>query len=401
MPNTTRRIPTPAGDPVTLARDLVPLLAEHDLEIDDQRGVPAEIMDAIKATGLPWMMQPRRIGGPGQTMRTQIEVTAELARGSAGAAWAFGLLCSVTAAAGSLPQEAVDIIFKTGRELACGVTIPVGTARPVDGGYVINGAWPYASGSQYADWGMGALRVLDDKGEVQSIGFAFMPFGKDGLSIRDTWHVIGMRGSASNTIVAEDLFVPAALVQLNNYRATPQDGALSDEARDNWSGAGAFPLSVLAPLLGAARKMLDEVVGNLGKRGVSMWDYAKQHDSQVVLQQVGEAAMEIESAWMHVMHAADILDIDAQQHRITQMEVVRLQADCGYAMQLLRRAAERLMDIGGASAFTTRSPLQRAWRDIAIGSRHAALNSMMSLEMYGRKLAGQPLHNAAFRAVAD
>lgn len=389
-------IPEIAGPPVEVAKQLVPLLTDHDAWIDENRRLPDAVVTALIDSGLPWMMLPRRVGGAGETMRTQLEVIAELARGSAGAAWALGLVCSVTAMAASLPEEARQLIFRTGREIVCGVTMPIGVARPVDGGYSVSGSWPYASGSQLSDWGMGGLRVLNDKDELVDIGFAFMPIGDEGLSIRDTWHVAGMRGSGSNNIVAEALFVPAELVILKSYRAGGA-GELSSEPRDNWPTAGAFPLSVLAPTIGAARNMLDRTVAGLGSKAVSMWDYPRQSESQAVLQQVGEAAMEIESAWLLVLHAADILDVEAQDHFLSTGEAARLQADCGYAMALLRRAADRLMDIGGASAFASSNPLQRAWRDIALGSRHAALNSLQSLELLGRSLAGAPLHNPAFR----
>lgn len=396
MRNAVKHIPNLAAPPLDLAKQLVPLLADHDPWIDDQRRLPPIIIEALRASGLPWMMMPKRRGGRGETMRTQIEVTAELARGSAGAAWAFGLACSVTALAASLPEEAAQLIFRTGRELVCGVTMPIGKARPVKGGYSVSGSWPYASGSQLADWGMGGVQVLDEEGKLRDTGYAFMPIGDHGLWIKDTWHVAGMRGSGSNNIVAEELFVPTELVRLNSHRRLPAE-PLSKEPRDNWSTAGAFPLGVLAPLLGAARTLLDRTVEGLGSKAVSMWDYPRQNESQSVLQQVGEAAIEIDSAWLHVYRASDILDIAAQDHPLRQDEIVRLQADCGYAMQLLRRAAERLMDIGGASAFATANPLQRAWRDIAIGSRHAALNSLQSLELYGRSLAGVHLHHPAFR----
>ena len=66
-------------------------------------------------------------------------------------------------------------------------------------------------------------------------------------------------------------------------------------------------------------------------------------------------------------------------------------------MKLLRNAAERLMDIGGSSGFASASQLQRAWRDIAVGSRHGFLNTLQSCELYGRSLAGEALHNAAYR----
>src|SRR5216684_3175632 len=111
MLKSTPLFPPLSGEPLELARGLVPLLAEHDREIDETRRVPPHIMEAISATGLPWMMVPKRAGGAGQRMRCLIEVTAELARGSAGAAWAFGLLCAVTSVAGALRQSAVQRIF--------------------------------------------------------------------------------------------------------------------------------------------------------------------------------------------------------------------------------------------------------------------------------------------------
>jgi alkylation response protein AidB-like acyl-CoA dehydrogenase len=67
-------------------------------------------------------------------------------------------------------------------------------------------------------------------------------------------------------------------------------------------------------------------------------------------------------------------------------------------MKMIRQAAERLMDIGGASAFASANPLQRAWRDIALGSRHAFVNSRQSFELLGRCLAGEPLQSMLFAA---
>ena len=393
-------IPPLSGDPLSLARSLVPLLADHDKDTDESRRVPPNVMDAICATGLPWMMVPKRAGGPGERMRCQIEVTAELARGSAGAAWTFGLLCGVTAAAASLSHRAVRHIFKTGRELVCGVTMYTGTARRVEGGYIVDGTWPYASGSQFASWGMGGVKIISDDGSDLGVGFAFMPFGEKGLSIKDTWHVAGMRGSASNNMVAAALFVPDDLLKANSNRRRSPGDILSDpdaEPRDRWPLAVIFPLGVVAPMLGAARNMLDCTIASLDKKAVTFWDYPRQSDSHVVLEQVGEAAIEIDSAFLHVLRVADALDETAQTRALSAAEQVRLQADCGYAMSLVRRAAERLMDIGGASAFAQSNPLQRAWRDIALGSRHAFLNSSQSLEMYGRSLAGKPLQNAVYR----
>jgi alkylation response protein AidB-like acyl-CoA dehydrogenase len=403
MPTTTRAVPELRGDPIELARSLSPLLAEHDCEIDRTSRVPESVMTAIMDTGLPWMMVPERAGGAGVNMRTHIEAVAELGRGSAGGAWQVGLLMNTTAAAASLPEPAVARIFQTGRELVCGVTMLIGTARPVEDGYVVNGRWPYASGSQYANWGMGGLRILDDRGEVTGVGLAFMPIGDGGLSVDHTWDVAGMRGSASDTIVAQDLFVPCELVaHINPQRVeSPPPGPppFDLEPRDRWPTAVFLGLALLAPLLGAADNLLGLILANVGKKPITHWDYARQADSHVVLQQIGEAAMEIDTAWLHILRTADALDITAQAGPVSPSEQVRLQAAEGFAMRMIRQAADRLMDVGGASAFTLSNPLQRAWRDIALGSRHAFVNTGQSLELYGRHLAGERLQSGLFRSV--
>jgi alkylation response protein AidB-like acyl-CoA dehydrogenase len=336
-------------------------------------------------------------------MRTHIEAVAELGRGSAGGAWQIGLLMNTTAAAASLPEPAVARIFQTGRELVCGVTMLIGTARPVEDGYVVNGRWPYASGSQYANWGMGGVRVLDDRGDVTGDGLAFMPIGDGGLSVDNTWDVAGMRGSASDTIVAQDLFVPCELVAHTSPERVesppPGPPPFDLEPRDRWPMAVFLGLALLAPLLGAADNLLGLILANVGKKPITHWDYARQADSHVVLQQIGEAAIEIDTAWLHILRTADALDITAQAGPVSPSEQVRLQAAEGFAMRMIRQAADRLMDVGGASAFTLSNPLQRAWRDIALGSRHAFVNTGQSLELYGRHLAGERLQSGLFRSV--
>ena len=42
------------------------------------------------------------------------------------------------------------------------------------------------------------------------------------------------------------------------------------------------------------------------------------------------------------------------------------------------------MEIAGPGAFALSNPLQRLWRDLSVGSRHTALNTMLSSELYGR-----------------
>lgn len=128
----------------------------------------------------------------------------------------------------------------------------------------------------------------------------------------------------------------------------------------------------------------------MAKRPVVGWTYASQGESDALVGLLGRAAMEIDSAWLHIRRAAAMLDDVAQQRALTGYDKAQIQADCGYAMELLRAAGNRLMDVAGPGAFALASPLQRIWRDLNVGTRHNALSAPLSIELYGRAIAGLP-----------
>src|SRR5258708_20058198 len=79
-------------------------------------------------------------------------------------------------------------MFLTGRELVCGVTMLTGTARRVGGRYIVDGTWPYASGSQFADWGMAGVKLLSEDGANAGVGYAFIPFADVRLTTKSPWN---------------------------------------------------------------------------------------------------------------------------------------------------------------------------------------------------------------------
>ena len=378
----------PVVDPVAVARGLVPMLAQHAEAAERERRASAVAIHALRDAGLLKMMFARRAGGPGHKLITHVETVAELARGCPGTAWAFGLLSGVTGSASAMPPVIRERVFKTGSELVISVAGQIGTARPSEGGYVVDGAWGYASGCLHADWALNGIRILDADGQQVDAGFAFLPLAGPDVSIQDTWFTAGLCASGSNTVVARNAFVPAPLV-LRFSALRGARPAAEMEPRDRWPVEPLFPLGVLSPMLGAAGAMLDLVKANLPQRPTIGWKYANQADSQTFVGQFGEAALEIDSAWLQVRRAVAMIDETAQTRPLSGFEKARIQADCSYAMRQLRRAGERLMEIAGPGAFATSSPLQRLWRDLSVGSRHTALNAMLSAELYGRALLGQ------------
>lgn len=378
-------------DPVALARELHPLLTSQAEDAEKKCRASEASIQALRQAGLLKMMFPKRAGGTGHRLITHIETVAELAKACAGTAWAFGLLSGVTASVASMPLPVTQHVFKTGDELVCSVAGQTGTAQEADGGYIVNGAWAYASGCLHADWALNGVRILDREGQAVDAGFAFLPLHSPAVEIRNTWSMAGLAASGSNTVVATQAQVPGALVlrfsQMRRGSANPQAADL--EPRDRWPMEPLFPLGVLSPMLGAAMALLEAVRAGFTGRAVVGWKYPVQADSQAFLGQLGEAALEIDSAWLHVRRAVSHIDDTAQTRQLTGFEKARIQADCGYAMRQLRRAGERLMEVAGPGAFAASSPLQRYWRDLSLGSRHTALSTILSNELYGRALVGR------------
>lgn len=384
-----------SADIVEAARNLRPLLQHHAEACDRDGQVPQPVVDAMRDAGLFKILLPKRLGGLGLPFITMLEAAAELGYACGSSAWVQLVLCSTTGVSGLCPRAVTGSVFRTGDEAICGVVMQNGTARAVADGYIVTGKWPFASGSFHADWATVALKMFDAGGNMTGPGWAYIPLrGEGALRIEESWNVIGMRGTGSNTLIAEEIFVPRHMVvPLHMLKADIAPEEI--EPIDRWPPAAYAGLGLTGPILGAAQAIFDIVSARIHSRPVTYWKYEHQSDSHVILEALGEAQMEIDSAWLHTRAAAAYLDVIAQQRELTLLERARIPANGGYIMRLLRRATERLMDIAGASGFVEGSPIQRLWRDINFASRHAGFNTGAGLECYGRALTGLEL-NASF-----
>lgn len=377
---------------VARAHALRPLLAEHAGACDRERRIQQPVFEAMRDAGLFKICLPKRAGGFGLPFLTQIEVAAELGYACASSAWGHMVLCATTSGIGFVPKALTEQILRTGNETLCGVVMRNGKAKPVEGGYLVSGKWPFASGCLHADWGMVGVEILGPDGTMAAPGWAFMKLAGDHApDIEMTWNVTGMRGTGSNTIVADETFVPASLVvPLAGMRAEVSPDEM--EPGDRWPLGAYFGLGLTGPLLGATQRIMDIVKEKAKSRPVTYWKYNPQTESHAVLKEIGQAQMEIDSAWLHVRKASAVLDEIAQERDVTLVERVQIPANCGYAMGLLRNAAERLIDIYGSSSFQEGGEIDRIWRDINFGSRHAAFTTNSVIECYGRVLTGQELN---------
>lgn len=366
-----------------------PILEQNAEETDRLRRLAPANVQALRETGLCRLMTPRRLGGYETTIRTYIEVMAELGRGCGSTAWTASLLNVCAWLAALFPDRAQREVWASNAETwIAGSLAPRGEAHPVDGGWSVTGRWPWASGCLHAQWAACGILMKNDRGEMANLGLSLIPMAD--LTIEDTWYMAGMKGTGSNTIVAKDVFVP-------EHRFLPYPAAFQGKYRTEHKDEALYrsalvPFTILILIgsqLGVARAALDYVISNASARGVTHTHFEKQADSAGFQIQVAEAAMKIETAHLHAFRAAD--DLDHAAHSGVHPDLTaraRVRADTALAAKYCREAVDLLVSAHGTSSLSDSNRLQRLWRDVHVASHHAITEWQVNLEVYGKALLG-------------
>ncbi|MEO8260805.1 MAG: acyl-CoA dehydrogenase family protein [Acidobacteriota bacterium] len=381
---------TPSGaELVERAAAIRPILEQQADETDRLRRLADANVQALKDSGLCRLMVPKRLGGYETDIHTYIAVMAEIGRGCGSTAWVASLINVCAWLAGLFPERAQQDIWSVSRDVwVAGSLAPHGQATPVDGGWRVNGRWMWASGCLHAQWAACGIHMNDERGEIVNLGLSLMPMTD--LAIEDTWHMAGMKGTGSNTIVAREVFVP-------EYRFLPYPAAFGGHYRTEHMDEAVYraafvPVTILILIgaqLGVARAALDHVVAKAPTRGVTHTNYGKQIESTGFQILLAEAAMKIETAHLHAFRAADDLDRASQSGRHPGLtERARVRTDTALAAKYCREAVDLLVSAHGTSSLADSNRMQRLWRDAHVASHHAITEWQVNLEIYGKALLG-------------
>jgi alkylation response protein AidB-like acyl-CoA dehydrogenase len=365
---------------------LVPLLREHAPAAEQERRVPRATLEALDAAGVFRMTAPRKYGGEEADFATQCRVLADVARACPSTSWVATIYSAMSWVAGVFPDQAQEEIFAGGVPRIAGVFSPTGTAVPTEGGFLVNGRWPYNTGCLGAQWTLVVALATSASGDPVP-HCVIVRSGE--LRVLDDWYASGMAGTGSNTVVAEGVFAPAhrvlALPDMVEGRYPSRHN--SGNAYFNYPLAQVLVVNAGGTPLGIARGAFDAFFDRLPGRAITYTTYTDKSAAPVTHLQVGEAALKIESAAAHVERATSLLD-ERRGSVLTLEDRVRSRAHIGYATGLAREAVDLLFHASGASAIQMREPIQRFQRDMQALANHAVMHAPTAIELYGRVLCG-------------
>lgn len=245
-------------DAVRSVRDTVESCADESERLGT---LSPPAVEAIRAVGLFTLKLPLPLGGAEADPVTQMEIIEELAYIDAAAGWCLMIGATAIGRPGAfLCDEAITQIFDGGSiPTAATATSISGEAVPVDGGYILTGRWPFASGVRHAEWMVAGAKVpAKDETEETSLTLVY-PVEKG--KIHDNWHVMGLEGSGSNDISASELFVPAHFTWETALWEPRRGDAIYRMGRPGFV-ANEHP----AVALGIARRALDEIIDSAPRK---------------------------------------------------------------------------------------------------------------------------------------
>jgi indole-3-acetate monooxygenase len=356
------------------------------------RRLPDELVEAMRAADLFRLCVPRSAGGAEASAGELVRVVEALARADGAAGWIIAVQATTGLLAGYLTPDAAAEIFGTAGSVAGGVFAPKGRAL-ADGDVLrASGRWPFSSGCTHADWLCAGCVVLDgDRPRTLASGMpdvylALVP--RAAARIHDTWHVSGLRATASHDMELSDEAVPVGHA-VSVFSMRPREpGPLY-----------AFPLFGLLAVaiggvaLGIARGALDDLADLAGAK--------KPTGSARVLAERAPVQADMARAEAQLRAARALLydEVAAAYADATESGEVSIERRTGLRLAASHAATTgaevtaTAYRLGGGSAIYDSSPLQRRFRDVNVVTQHM-LVAPATWELTGRLLLGRETDTA-------
>ena len=387
------------GEALRRAHEIVPVLRERAQRAEDARMLIRENEQLLHETGLFRFHQPKAFGGMELDFVAIVDIPAELARGCPSTAWNVGNLACHHWILGYYDPETQHEVWDANPDalIASSIALAAGRARKVDGGFIVNGRWPFSSGVDNSDWNMLAVTVYGDDGKTP-VDQRLCLVPKSDYQIIDTWYAMGMAATGSKDVAATDLFVPdrRALALRDCRGGFEHPGAALNKGPlfgIPIVAAAGHPLAPAA--IGTAEGAYEMFLESMAKRA-GTYTGAKVADFQAVQTKVARARCLIDAARSFMRDSAIALQADAARNVVPDLATkLRYRAHSAFAVNQCREAVETLWSCYGAQGLYTRDPLQRHLRDVLAISQHFSFNFDIAGSAFGTVALGGQYNNPA------
>ncbi|MGI9612636.1 MAG: acyl-CoA dehydrogenase family protein [Acidimicrobiales bacterium] len=362
-------------------------------ETEQLRHLHPDVVDVLVRSGVLRRWVAEELGGESAPVTDVLGSIERTSKADGATGWSVMIANTTALLSHRLPEQWASTIFGDPGACTGGYGMPAGTARLVDGGVEVSGRWSWGSGTDHCTWIGGGVRVVDDSGAPTKTGDGcsapFVFFDLDQVELLDTWHVAGLKGTASTDYAVDKAFVPEGRWAQFGGREPRLDGPLS-----RFPFFGALAAGTAAVTIGLAERAIDELVllGEKKSAGSSRGLAERaptQADLALAQANVAQARSFLytttDRVWEDGRYGRDVSDeIRAELRLAATSAALR----CVEAVRLCYHAA------GGAAVYE-KSPLQRVFRDAEVAQSHGMI-APRTMEPLGRLAFGLETNTALF-----
>ncbi len=373
---------------------LLPMLRERAQEAEDLRRIPDESIKALQEAGFFRLLQPRQWGGHAADPVVFYDTVRKIASACGSTGWVSGIIGVHNWHLALFSQQTQEEVWGQDSQVRISSSYaPMGAGVVTESGdgYIVNGSWAWSSGSDHAGWTFVGGPVIKD-GKPVDFGSFLVP--RTDYRIDDVWNVVGLRGTGSNTLVLENVFVPRhrflSYKSMNDLTAPGLRENTDPVYRMPWGTI--HPTTISTPIVGMAYGALDAHVEHQGKRLRAAYAGEKAKDDPFAKVRIAEAASDIDAAWRQLSgNVADEYALLVAGKEIPFDLRVAARRDQVRATGRAITSIDKMFESSGATALANGTPLQRFWRDAHAGRVHAANDPERAYMMYGTHAFGLPV----------
>jgi 3-hydroxy-9,10-secoandrosta-1,3,5(10)-triene-9,17-dione monooxygenase len=382
-------------DVLASVSDLLPVFAERAQETEDARRISVESIKALQETGLFRLLQPVRYGGLEASPVDFYRAVRLIASACGSTGWVASVLGVHPWQLGLFAAKAQEEVWGEDPDTRISSSYaPMGRAKPVDGGFQFNGRWSFSSGCDHCTWAFLGGLVLDERGGP--IDFRTFLLPRSDYEIDDVWDTIGLRGTGSNDIVVDDVFVPEhrTLSFVDTGRCVCPGQEVNPGPVYRLPFASVFSCSISVPVIGMATGAYRAYLEHTRQR-VRASTGGKAVEDTFQHLRIAEAASKIDAAVLQIeRNLTDELDIVSSGEKIPMALRMQVRRDQVNATSAAIAAVDRLFESAGGRALKVGTPIQRFWRDAHAGRVHAINDPEKALAMYGQFELGLKVQDA-------
>lgn len=353
--------------------DEAEVLREEHAPCDAAGKLTDRAVEALRRTGGMRLLQSRERGGFEASLSDFFAWVRTAAKYNPSVGWVAGVVGIHPWEIALVDPRLQEEIYGTDHTTwVASPYAPLGTAKPVEGGFVLNGEWPYSTGTDHCRWVVLGAMTVDDAGEIimpPAPLHLFLPRG-DYEIVEGSWNVMGLMGTGSKNVRVKDMFVP-------DYRTVQHfamcEGAYNDRQPRNpmyhLPFGGVFSAAIASATFGIAESTIDAYREQLESR-VSISGTVGTRDP-FQQEALADAEADLAAGIAHLDAMVEQMVADAAAGiRFTPGRRLEFRRNQVRAVQRVLKSVDHLMNRAGSAAVWSTNRLERCWRDLRTSAAH-------------------------------